>query len=72
MSPLTLDECENQGVPDKIFNGTGLTKFSQICHWLKVTFSSKVPCLKDWAMESKKEGRKSGQGKCGGKIQLMI
>jgi hypothetical protein len=23
-------------VPDKIFNGTGLTKFSQICIWLKV------------------------------------
>jgi hypothetical protein len=29
-------KCVNLGMPDKISNGTGLTKFSQICIWFKV------------------------------------
>jgi hypothetical protein len=49
-------KSENQGVADKILNGSGLTKFSQICGRSKVltlsstvTLSSKVFCSKDRA-----------------------
>jgi hypothetical protein len=36
---------ESSGMPDKISNGTGLTKFPQIYLWLKVKLSSKVLTL---------------------------
>jgi hypothetical protein len=32
-------KCENQGEPGKIFNRIGLTKFTQICIWLKASQS---------------------------------